>query len=425
MPDSKAKEIVVLGGNLAGLGAVHFILRHTIPALQRLDKASAYHVTLVTPNTHFFFKPACPRALIQPSLLPDSKLWRPLSEALGRYPADQVAHLQATATSVDPGKRSVTVTLRGSDESALGQQTISYDSLIIATGTTSHSPLWGLHDDQELTPRTWESVRAALASAKSVLIGGGGAVGVELAGEIATVYPAVEITLVSGGPRLLTRVIPEAGGALAQKILETQFRNVNVVHNVTVTGTTGGAGATAVALSDGGTQSVDLYIDATGATPNSQFLPADWLDATKRVISRDEFFRVRGNGTDDVEGVYAVGDVVAGSANSLMELQATVLTVCTAVGADLAAKLKSGAVEAPKAPSLFQKLSAVLFGADVLQQKVYPPLQNTVMVPIGPSGGVGQLFGWLVPGWFVKWAKGTSFLTEFIDPLIAGTKFSP
>ncbi|KAH8882056.1 hypothetical protein GQ53DRAFT_886015 [Thozetella sp. PMI_491] len=424
MSIKKVHEIVVLGGNLAGLGATQFFLRHTIPSLQRLNKSNAIHITLVTPNTHMFFKPASPRALIQPSLLPESKLWRPLSEALQQYPADQVTHLQAVATSLDPAKRTVTIAPKSSGGIASAEKTIVYDSLLIATGTTSRSPLWTLHDDQDLTLQAWKSLRTALKDAKTILIAGGGPVGVEVAGEIASAFPSAEITIISGGPQLLQRVKPETG-ARAQHYLESHFHSIKVLHGISITGSpTAGAdpNTTTIRLSDGTSRTVDLFIDATGGMPNSQFIPDDWLDPTKRVVRSDVYYRVRGNGTDDVTGVYAVGDVVSESANSLMELHAMVPTICTAIGADIAAKLGLGV---PKPAGFLQSLSDALFGGDVLHPKEYKPMKDTIMVPMGPAGGVGQLFGWKTPSWFVKWVKGNAFLTEMIDPIMSGTRFNP
>lgn len=34
------------------------------------------------------------------------------------------------------------------------------------------------------------------------------------------------------------------------------------------------------------------------------------------------------------------------------------------------------------------------------------------VVPIGPKGGVGVLFGWRVPSWFVWLVKARSFMME-------------
>lgn len=426
MSNKKSHEIVILGGNFGGVGAAHYLLRHTIPSLQQIDKSKSLHVTLVTPNTRLFFKVASPRSAIQPKLLAESELWRPLSEVFERYPSDQIKIIKATAVGLDPSNRTVTVTPTDAGKT---EQTISYDSLVLSTGTTSPSPLWTLHGDENLTSEAFKSVNASLSKAKTVLIAGGGAVGVETAGEVAAAQPEAKITLLSGGPRLLQRLKP-ATGAKAQAYLE-QYLGVTVVHDVRVEHAVetsadkdGDAGKTTVPLSDGSKHTTDLYIDATGGVPNSQFLPAEWLDETKRVVTRDAYFRARGSSDGDrhADGVYVLGDIVAGSNNTVFELDAMVPVLCSSVGVDIAAQDDSAEGEhAPKPGFLWTLLGAKTTGAPA--QKEFKPIKDTILVPIGPNGGVGQLFGWQVPSWFVKMAKGKSFLIELLGPMVSGDKW--
>lgn len=432
MATNKSHEIVILGGNFGGVGAAHYLLRHTIPSLQHLDKSKTLHVTLVTPNSRAYFKVASPRSAIQPNLLAGSELWRPLSEAFDRYPADQIKIVKAKAVGLDPSNRTVTVAPTGAGEA---EQTIPYDSLVISTGTTSPSPLWTLHGDENLTSDAFKKVNESLTKAKTVLVAGGGPVGVETAGEIASAQPNVKITLLSGGPRLLQRTKPEIG-ARAQAYLEQKL-GVTVIHNVRVehsvpraASNDGDAGKTTIPLSDGSTHSTDLYIDATGGVPNSQFLPPEWLDETRRIITRDAYFRVRGSGDGDgnAAGVYVLGDIVAGSNNTVFELDAMVPVVCSSVGVDIAAQYTPAEGDRAPRPGLLRTLLGVLPGAGPkgpgpVVQKEFKPMKDTILVPIGPDSGVGQLFGWQVPGWFVKMAKGKSFLIELMGPMISGEKW--
>lgn len=426
MASNKAHEIVLLGGNFGGVGAAHYLLRHVIPALKQLDKTTTFNITLVTPNTRLFFKPASPRSSIQPNLLAESKLWRPLSDAFKQYPASQFKLVRASAVGIDPSTRTVTVASTGME---VYEQAIVYDSLIISTGTTSPSALWTLHRDENLTSDAFKAVQTSLPTAKTILIAGGGPVGVETAGEVASLHSNAKVTLLSGGSRLLQRFKPDTS-ARAQVYLEQKL-GVTVVHNLRVERNFNGqtkAETAPVPLSNGSTHTADVYIDATGGAPNSQFLPRDWLDETGRVITHDAYFRVRGSGDSDphAEGVYALGDIVAGSKNTIFELDAMVPTVCSSIGVDIAARYNL-LVSAGR-PGLLRSLLAFLPGmgsvsAGVLTQKEFKPMKDTVLVPIGPNGGVGQLFGWQVPSWFVKMAKGKSFLIEMVDPMISGDKW--
>lgn len=52
-------------------------------------------------------------------------------------------------------------------------------------------------------------------------------------------------------------------------------------------------------------------------------------------------------------------------------------------------------------------------------QKQFKPMKETILQAISLDGGVGQLFGCAVPSWFVKMAKGKSFLIEMMGPMMS------
>ncbi|KAM7194374.1 hypothetical protein V8F33_007262 [Rhypophila sp. PSN 637] len=397
MSESKPYEIVILGGNWGGIGSAHYLLRHTIPALQKLDKTKTYHITIVTPNKDWLFKPAAPRVLVAPNLLPEEKIWRPLTEVLKQYPADQYSIVQGVATNLDSSSKTVTVKLAAS-----GQQTVSYDSVIIATGTSGH-PAWTLNEDKTLTSKAHKTIQAALQKAQTVLVAGAGAVGLETAGEIGVAFPKIKLTVVTGSAKPLERANNPKLSKQAEAYL-TDTIKATVINNLKVTSTEGD-GPTTVTLSDGSVHQVDVYINCTGGRPNSDFLPKEWLDNRGGVIKKDAYFRVRGSSDSgsDAKDVYVVGDVVAGSENSIWELEANVPVVGTAIGTDIAAKIG----KAGKAPPL----------------KEFKPIKNVMVVPIGPNGGVGQVFGWTVPSWFVKVTKAKTFLIDLLEPYAFGDKW--
>lgn len=419
--NTNAHEIVILGGNFGGINAVHHLLRQTLPQLQRLNQSTSYHITLITPNTSFFFKIASPRALINSTLIPHEKVFIPLSEAFSKYDSSKLELVQGIASALDPAQRTVTVSIGDANTT----RQIHYDSLIISTGTTSKSPLWTLHGNESLSKKALESLNVALPNAKTVLIAGGGAAGVETAGEIASNYPNTKVTLLSGGNRVLPKV-KQATSARAQAYLENNFR-VEVLHNLRVVNsnpTQPGVSPTTLTLSDGSSRETDLYIDATGGTPNSQFLDKSWLDESGRVITRDTYFRVKGAGEDNVKGIYALGDIVAGSTNTALELDAMVSTMCSSIAVDIAGDLgiKKPAESAPGLLSSVWKMVSGGSGGFPVQQE-FKPLKETIFVPIGNGGGVGQLMGWRIPSLLVKIGKAKSFLIELVGPNITGEKW--
>jgi hypothetical protein len=168
-----------------------------------------------------------------------------------------------------------------------------------------------------------------------------------------------------------------------------------------------------------------LYIDATGGKANTEFLKPDWLDETKRVLTRDAYFRVKGNGSDDVEGVYTVGDVVAGSANTAIELDAMVVTATSAFAVDFARKVIGVSAEPPKNNGLLGSLLGLFFGGKKDAPPAlaeFKPMKDTILIPVGPGGGVGQIMGWKAPSFLVKQAKAKKFLLELLDPMLTGDK---
>ncbi|KFY44114.1 hypothetical protein V494_01626 [Pseudogymnoascus sp. VKM F-4513 (FW-928)] len=388
---SAVHEIVILGSHFSGLGTAQSLLRDIIPALSKQTPNVTYHVTIVAPHTEYFYNIPGPRYLVGKELITPSQLFFPIAGALNEYKADQYATVQGKATAVDPEKKVVSVALEGG-----ATQEIEYQSLVIATGTTSNSKLWQVNDHEDITKALYVSVQAALITAKRVLVAGGGAVGVETAGEIATHYPKADITILSGSDRLLPRLVPGNSSSAESRL---KALGVKTVHKTRVRSASENAnGSTTVVFSDGTTQTVDVYIDATGGKPNTSFLPPAWLNSNGYVIT-DGGKTLR----TPTAGVYALGDVADYSNSSLIYAVSSILPVTTSIGIDIAASA----------------------GKDGLfKQKLFKPMKDTQIVPVGPSTGVGQIMGWRVPGWLVWLIKSRTFFLEKAEPTWKGAEIA-
>ena len=362
-------EIVVLGGNFAALDTVHNLQRQVLPLLKKSASNTKFHITVVAPNTHFFFKIASPRALINDKLIPVDKVFKPLAESFKQY-GESVTLVHGKAAGLTPETRTVSVELVG----GAGSKQLKYDTLFIATGVTSTSPLWSLHDDHQVTIKELQRLHSALPNAKTVLISGGGPVGIETAGEIAAAYPGIKITLVSAGEIL--SALKASTIAKTKRILADA--KVDLIGGVRVTGSSSNGASTVVQLSNGDSKTVDLYIDATGGSKaNSDYLPKEWLDSTGRVTTRDGYFRVKGDRKADVSNIYVVGDIVAGSTNTAVELMAQVPTATSSFAVDVLKNLG----QKGSSGGLLSFIPGL--GSKGLAQKEFKPMKDTmVCIPI-------------------------------------------
>ncbi|KAF2458084.1 hypothetical protein BDY21DRAFT_341483, partial [Lineolata rhizophorae] len=125
MPEQR--NIIVLGASYAGLGSMHYIMKHTMPALAATTdgKDITYHAYIVSPSRDFMARPAAPRYIADKDLLGGyGKLFKPLSGALEQYPKDSYTIVQGSATAWDPTARIVTVTPTAPDAGAGGEQVL-------------------------------------------------------------------------------------------------------------------------------------------------------------------------------------------------------------------------------------------------------------------------------------------------------------
>ncbi|KAG4442330.1 hypothetical protein IFR05_002181 [Cadophora sp. M221] len=386
----KDHEIVILGSHYAGLGTAHYLLRHIIPSLSAANLATRYHVTIVAPNTEFFNSVTAPRYLVGKDLIASSKMFLSIPDVLKKeYSEEQYSLVQGKAIAMDAEKRIITIGFYGG-----ASQELSYRTLVIATGTFSNSGLWQVNDNQDVTKDQFSSIQTALPKARTVLVVGGGTVGVETAGEIAANYPNVEITIISGTERLLPRLLL-ANSKKAEKQLNAM--GVDVIHKLRVTSSSKGANnTTTVVFSDGSQKTIDLFIDATGGKPNTSFLPTAWLNAKGYVVNDDKTLRT------DTPGVYAIGDVASYSTGSIIDIHFAIAPLSTSIGIDLAAQIQK---------------------STLFKQKIFSPLKNTQFVPIGPNGGVGQILGWQLPSWFIWLLKSRTFFADKAGEAVRGQEY--
>lgn len=147
---------------------------------------------------------------------------------------------------------------------------------------------------------------------------------------------------------------------------------------------------------------MDIYIDATGGVPNTNFLPSTWLDNGKRIATDASTLRT----TKAPPGIYAIGDVASYSKGGVPDASWAVPALGYSIWYDLhAAAAGSGR-------------------KGELKEKKYKQIQADMQfVPVGPKGGVGIIFGWMMPSWLVWLAKSRTFMLDKAPGLASGADF--
>jgi len=440
MNDGSVRNIVIIGAAWAGQGAAHYFIRHVLPSLKSTSK-SLYQVVLIDPSSHFYYKTAAPRGLVDAKSMPTASLFSPITEGFKQYGVNTVTFHQGTVTSINKADNIVNFKLEGG---STGE--VRYYALIIASGTRTPTPLTSLHGQHTTSIKALESMNERLRTAKEIVITGGGPVGVETAGEIgeklngansSLTSRKAKITLIAGGKSIVPALRPSLG-LKAEKLLNKV--GVEVIYNTKVAsvelggadtstekgfdttddnyGPTGGAtqasggvktsrnqssDKTIVHLADGKTLTADVYIPATGVVPNTSFLPAEWLDNAGYVKANPTTLRV------DVAGprVYVIGDAGNYSRGGILMLQAALPVAMTNIWNDLVHANKEGGAKVGAKDRTFKDGTG-----------------ETHIVPIGKSAGVGAVYGWKLPGMMVKMIKGKDYWIGQKSKVIMGTQWS-
>ncbi|HSY15714.1 MAG TPA: NAD(P)/FAD-dependent oxidoreductase [Jatrophihabitantaceae bacterium] len=186
------------------------------------------------------------------------------------------------------------------------------ERVVIATGTApAIPPIPGLVELRDATPGidgpVWtnrEIVKATAAPASMIVIGGG-SIGVELAQAFARF--GTRVSVLEGSDRLIAREEPEASAVVTQVLRRegVDVRTGAVVERVAADGS-----GVRVSLGDGSAIAADKLLVAAGRTPMLAGigLSSIGLDDSARELPIDDQLRVL-HGARPVPGLYAVGDI--------------------------------------------------------------------------------------------------------------------
>jgi len=333
------KKVVVIGGGYAGIAAA-----------SALDDVA--DVTLIDRKAAFFHRVAALRAAVDPAwtdrpFLPYDRLLRNGSVVRG------------TVTDIDPELRHVTLDTG---------EMLSFDAAIIATGSEASAPAQFGGTTVDSAAAAMQEHQRRIRDARSIVIVGGGPVGVELAGEIRALHPDKTLTLVQAEETLLAGSTPKLGRR-AHDLLASKDVTVRLGQHF-----------------DAAEHPDSLVLWAVGNKPNTGwFGKAHGDKLTDRGLIRvDRQLRV-----DGWDAIFAIGDATDADPKKLV--------MPAMAQAKIAARNVRALLARKKADAVYQS-----------------PRGEMLIVPIGSDDGVSVLAGMIVGRGVTRRLKGADlFLPKY------------
>jgi NADH dehydrogenase FAD-containing subunit len=182
------KTVVIVGGNFSGLAA-----------LREFQNNALFSVILIDQRDYFEYTPGILRLFCEPNKIHELA-----------YELPKGSHQIIKGTVTRTWNSHVTYV----DATTRKQQSIAFDYLILATGSTYTAPITPSASETSIAARVkgWKAAAKRVQESSSILILGGGAVGTELAAEIADYYKdgnRKSITLVDASPILVPMFAPD------------------------------------------------------------------------------------------------------------------------------------------------------------------------------------------------------------------------
>lgn len=377
------KTILVLGAGIAAVPVIHQTMKTTVL------KSKDLKMIVVNPTDYFLWPIAMPR-LVVPGQLPDSKVIYELPPAFKNYPADKFEFVRGSAAAVDAQSSVASIALNSA-----GTREIAYDVLIIATGSSAKENMpWKMLDTSAHTFDSIHSIQQKVKSSETIVVVGGGATGIETAGELGFEYAkngTKDVYFIHSGALPLGDHIKDSVRKQARDELEKL--NVKIISNTTVTSTTPAGDNVVLQLTaaDGTTKSLTTgaYLPTMGMVPNTSFLPPSMLD-TYGFVKQTTTLQAEGH-----KNIFVIGD--AGSLEGNMALAADA-----------------------QANHLIKTLPAFLKGDTVAEYKKSDKVMMSVTV--GRARGTGQVGSFKIFSFLVWYLKGRFLGTDYVANLVAGKR---
>ena len=295
---SRLPTVVIVGGGYAG-----------VQLAAKLDRS--FFVILIDRKDHFLHKIALLRSTVQPERVADCLLSYARLLTNGVFIQGYVDRIERSSVHI-----------------AGYESSIPFDALVVATGSSYAFPTRVSKPQRSLTLPTFDTINQQLQQARSVLVVGGGAVGVELAAEVATDFPSKKVTLVHSHEWLGADGLPDKYYKLVTSQLDKL--HVNLIRNdrVIIPADVADALKTQNELywktkrtwstEHGQTVDADITFFTTGTRLNNRIVASSAAAPFASAVTEKGELRV--NKHFQVAGysnVYAIGDISSAEANKL------------------------------------------------------------------------------------------------------------
>lgn len=149
--------------------------------MKQAPKTGTFKITLVSPNTHFYWNLASPIALV--GQLSDDEIFRPIATGFSQYSPTQFEFIVGSAESLDVEAKKVKIS------TSTGANELHYDYLILATGARIKGdlPMKGV-GSTEATKLALHKYQDHIKKAKTIVVAGAGITGSEVVGELGFRY---------------------------------------------------------------------------------------------------------------------------------------------------------------------------------------------------------------------------------------------
>lgn len=421
-------HIVVIGAGPAGLAfaqtAASKLCNKTISTKKNSSSSTSndsdaagpkVEITVLEKRDYFYHTIGSLRAMVDESFI--KKIFIPFDNALQGYEGARIV-TKANVLSIDYASKVVKY-MKDAEMCSL-----SYNYLILATGSSYTHPIKpnppfatsqdNVGESQNAIEKSLYEINQKIKASNRILVVGGGAVGIEMAGELKSFYPEKKIMLLSSSTELLPnqnvpkmrRHVKEALEKLGVELLLGQRIKRNMLPSIVGSNQQHHQfGTRSLQTEKGLVIESDAQLLCLGMSPNADLMTdPNCLEqvsaSSKPAIKVKDNFQLLAEGDSEhlhYDSVFVIGDA---SNHSTPKLAYWGMEQGKHLGKSLA--------------------DNILYGTTLKQFR--GPSTETLILPIGPDGGVSQLplcGGMIVGNFFTRMIKSkTLFLEMFRKQLL-------